>query len=176
MKHKLASTVLIMLLQILAVGVAASQVLSVEIDEVVTGQAEFPASGAVSTGQPNADALKIAADAGYVAVIDLRGANEERGLDEAATVESLGMRYIALPIDDKASVNFDNAQKLDILLSEFDAPVLIHCGSGNRVGALVALRASLHGASEEEAVASGRAAGLTSLEPLVKERLDENPE
>jgi len=52
--------------------------------------------------------------------------------------------------------------------------VLVHCGSGNRVGALLALRASLDGADDEKALALGREGGLSSLEGVVRERLDEN--
>ncbi|MDH4047750.1 MAG: sulfur transferase domain-containing protein [Gammaproteobacteria bacterium] len=159
-----------------AAGGAIAQVTSIAVDELVTGQAELPVSGVVSTGQPNADALKIAADAGYAAVIDLRGTDEDRGLDEQSAVEALGMKYISLPIADKAAVNYSNAEELDRLLADFDSPVLVHCGSGNRVGALVALRERLHGATEADALEAGRAAGLTSLEPLVRERLVEDPQ
>ena len=49
----------------------------------------------------------------------------------------------------------------------------MHCASGNRVGALMALRASQNGASAEEAMAAGKAAGLTRLEPVVAKRLEE---
>jgi len=48
------------------------------------------------------------------------------------------------------------------------SPVLVHCMSGNRVGALFALRAFwLQGMSAVEALAVGRRYGLTKLEPLV---------
>ena len=51
-------------------------------------------------------------------------------------------------------------------------PVIIHCASGNRVGALLALRANLiQGKSASEALAFGKAAGLTTLEDAVKQRL-----
>ena len=57
------------------------------------------------------------------------------------------------------------------MLESYDGPVLIHCASSNRVGALLALRESLRGASDEEALEFGKQAGMTRLEPLVKERL-----
>jgi protein tyrosine phosphatase (PTP) superfamily phosphohydrolase (DUF442 family) len=63
---------------------------------------------------------------------------------------------------------------LDDVLQEIDGPVLLHCGSGNRVGAVLALRHSLSGASEEEAIAFGNDAGLTKLEDVVRERLSED--
>jgi hypothetical protein len=50
---------------------------------------------------------------------------------------------------------------------------LLHCGSGNRVGALLALRESQDGADDESALEYGRSAGLTKLEPVVIKRLEE---
>ena len=121
----------------------------------------------------NPETLAIAREAGFVAVIDLRGEEEDRGIDEVAAVEALGMRYVSLPVHGADDVTFENAEELDRLLGEFDGPVLVHCASGNRVGALVALRASAAGASDAEALAAGKAAGLTRLEPAVAERLAE---
>ena len=154
------------------------QVVTISIDDMVSGEATLPESGAVSTAQPNATALRVAADAGFVAVIDLRGSSEDRGLDEKAEVEALGMTYLSLPIVGEAAISFDNALALDRLLSDIDGPVLLHCGSGNRVGALFALREKLHGASDEQALETGRAAGLTNpeLETVVVERLAEGPQ
>jgi len=95
----------------------------------------------LSSGQPNAAALSAIAAAGYAGVIDLRMADEPRGFDEIGTAAALGLRYETLPVAGPNDVTFENAAKLDALLAEFDGPVLLHCGSGNRVGALFALRA-----------------------------------
>ncbi len=58
---------------------------------------------------------------------------------------------------------------LDAALSAAGTPVLVHCGSGNRVGALFALRAAwLQGVAPAEAVALGKAAGMTALEPAIR--------
>ena len=133
-----------------------------------------PADGITAAGQPNESGLRELADDGYAAVIDLRTAGEERGLDEVTTVEELGMDYISLPIGGRDAINFENAKKLDQILSNYDEPVLVHCGSSNRVGALLSLREKLNGAGDEEALAFGKAAGLTSLESTVRTRLSEN--
>jgi len=128
----------------------------------------------VSTGQPDEKTLAIASEAGFIAVIDLRGEEEDRGIDEVAAVEALGMQYVSLPVKGEDGVTFENAAELDRLLGEFDGPVLLHCASGNRVGALAALRASAAGASADEALAAGKAAGLTRLEPVVVEQLQKD--
>ena len=131
-------------------------------------------TGITSSGQPDEAALRVFAESGYSTVIDMRGPDEDRGMEnEQATIEAMGLDYIAFPIASRAEINFDSAKKLDALLQDIDGPVLIHCGSGNRVGAMLALRHSLNGASDDDAVEHGRDAGLTGLEPLVKERLGE---
>lgn len=94
-------------------------------------------------------------------------------MDEAAEVAALGMQYVSLPIAGGDDVTFENAAALDKILADTDGPVLLHCASGNRVGALFALSAKLAGATNEEALAAGKVAGLTRLEGVVKERLQE---
>uniref|UniRef100_UPI00190FA714 beta-lactamase hydrolase domain-containing protein n=2 Tax=Gammaproteobacteria TaxID=1236 RepID=UPI00190FA714 len=66
---------------------------------------------------------------------------EDRGYDQAAEVRRLGMDYIALPIAGKDDITPANAAALHALLKERDGEVLLHCASGNRVGALLALAA-----------------------------------
>ena len=82
------------------------------------------------------------------------------------------MEYVSLPIAGATAVNFENATRLDEYLAGFDGPVMIHCGAGNRVGALLALRQSLKGDDDETAIAYGKAGGLTLLEPRVREVLE----
>ena len=133
-----------------------------------------PAEAITAAGQPNENGLKELADSGYAAVIDLRAEGEDRGLDEKAVVESLGMDYISLPIEGRGAISFENAAKLDRILGKYEEPVLVHCGSSNRVGALFALREKMNGADDEDALAFGKLAGMTSLEDTVKLRLAED--
>lgn len=145
--------------------------LHVDIDAVVKSNSVTPVDGLTSSGQPNEQALQVFSDGGYAAVIDLRGAEEKRGFDEQKAVEALGMDYVLLPIEDEDAINFDNAAKLDELIASYDRPVLVHCGSGNRVGALLALQKGREGADAEAAVAYGKAGGLTRLEEHVRKQL-----
>ena len=130
--------------------------------------------GITSLGQPGAAGLADLARAGNVAVIDLRGPGEERGLEERAAVEELGMEYVSFPVTGTASINYENAARLRQIIGEFNQPVVIHCGNGNRVGALLALGAKLSGAEDEVALSIGRDNGLTSLESTVLQRLEED--
>jgi len=152
--------------------VGALHRVKVDLTAIVDTGVSHPVENISSSGQPGRAAFEVFAKSGYVAVVDLRGADEDRGLDEHDVVEGLGMQYVTLPIVGEDAVSYENAQKLDTLLSELDGPVLLHCVRGNRVGALLALRHSQSGASDEEALAFGKKAGLTRLEPVVQERLE----
>jgi uncharacterized protein (TIGR01244 family) len=144
----------------------------VEIAAVTESSELQPIDGITSAGQPNAEQFALAAAAGYVAVVDIRGANEDRGLDEQTVLEDLGLDYVLLPVSSPDAISMENASELDQILADYDGPVLVHCGSGNRVGALLALRQSMLGADDAEALAYGKSAGLTGLEPVVRARLD----
>lgn len=155
------------------VDFAAVTSLKVDLDQVVELGTVSAVDGVTSAGQPSEAALEVFADVGYVAVIDLRRPEEDRGVDEAGIVDELGMHYVNLPIAGRNAVNFDNAKKLDEILAGFDGPVLVHCAAGNRAGAMLALRANLNGASAEAALEHGKEAGLTKLEDTVRDRLAE---
>lgn len=128
----------------------------------------------ISAGQPTEEDLKKLKANDFSHVINLRPASENIPFDEANTSKELGLKYSNLPIAGPADINKDNALKLDALLKQSDEKVLLHCGSANRVGALLALREFyVNGKSAEQALEYGRNAGLTSLEGKVKQVLDE---
>lgn len=158
---------------VLAAGCAATPpVTHVPIAELAADAGRLPSRGYLSTGQPDVSTLEAIAAAGYAGVVDLRTADEARGYDEAGTATALGLRYVSLPVAGPADVTWENAAALDRVLADMEGPVLLHCASGNRVGALFALRASTAGASDEEALEVGRRAGLTRLEGAVRRRLE----
>ncbi len=130
-----------------------------------------PQPGLHTGGQPSPADLARLRTEGVRTVIDLRGSQEDRGYDEAAEARRLGLKYIALPIAGKDDVTPANAKALGELLRAQEGDVLLHCASGNRVGALLAMDAVARDASRQEALELGRKAGLKSLEPVVVERL-----
>lgn len=148
---------------------AVSQ-LKVDLNAVVELNTVRPVDGVTTAGQPDEAGFKVFADNGYAAVIDLRTAGENRGLEEPEVVESLGMDYINLPIG-RDGITFANAKALQSLIQAYDEPVLVHCGSANRVGALFALSEYLESEDAEAALEAGRAAGLTGMEPVVRKAL-----
>jgi uncharacterized protein (TIGR01244 family) len=127
-----------------------------------------PVDGLTTAGQPDEAAFRVFAESGYKVVIDLRTAGENRGLDEPAVVEALGMKYISMPIGGP-DITFEKARELEALLDSFDEPVLLHCASSNRVGALLALSAYADSGDAELAIEEGRRAGMRSLERVVRD-------
>ena len=148
-----------------------SEVVHISNKDILADPAVLHGKHLVSTGQPDKDTLAIAADAGITTIIDLRTAGEDRGIDEEAETVGNGMTYVSFPIAGTGDMTMEKAAEFDALLAKIDGPVLMHCGSGNRVGAMFALRASLKGASSEEALRVGDQAGLTRSRDAVEEKL-----
>ena len=120
------------------------------------------------------DDEKVAAlvAAGVELVINLQP-DEELKFDESTAVEQTGMQYEHLPINGAADLKqlkilaFDN-----ILRQHHGKKIAMHCGSGNRVGAAIALRAGwLRGRKMDTAMERGRSHGLTKLAEEVHNRL-----
>lgn len=125
-----------------------------------------------SAGQPSEADIHQLKQLGYSAIIDLRGLSENRGYNERKVVKSVNLDYLTIPISSAADLTLANTKKLDSILSKHSGDVFIHCASGNRVGAMLALHAFyIEGASVEEAIDFGKSAGLTKFEAKVRPRL-----
>ena len=157
---------------------AAVSTLYANVGQVVEAGKVTPVDGLTTSGQPDVAALRVFSESGYVAIVDLRGPDEDRGFGQRYAVEEFGMSYVTLPIEGRGAITFANAKKLDESLAKYDGPVLVHCRSGNRAGALLALRASLHGEDDDAALAFGKEAGITvpGVEEVVRERLAADPD
>ncbi len=135
----------------------------------------IPVEGLLVGGQPTLEQFQDAQAAGYRSVINIRTPKEPAVGREA--IEALGMSYHTLPIAGADGLTEENARALSRMLEELEGPTILHCGSGNRVGGLLALKAYfVDGKSPEEALQFGLDAGLTRLEPVVRERLGMNSE
>ncbi|WP_211226250.1 beta-lactamase hydrolase domain-containing protein [Solimonas flava] len=125
------------------------------------------------SGQPAPAQFEQLPASGIRRVINLRPAGETPDFDEAGAAQRLGIAYRNLPIAGAGDLTLGNVRALDALLAEApDTPTLLHCASGNRVGALMGLRAAwLQGRPLNDALAIGRAHGLASLETVVAQLL-----
>ena len=126
----------------------------------------------VTGGQPEANAWKPLAEAGIKTVINLRPENELPGRNEAQEVIDAHLTYINLPVEGPASLNKALTDQLWQVLNGAEGGVLVHCGTGNRCGAMLALtEAWFRQHSTEDAIAFGKQAGLTGMEPVVRDLL-----
>lgn len=80
------------------------------------------------------------------------------------------MTYHSIPVSGADDINQANASLLQSTIAEIgDEPVLIHCGIGNRVGALVALNTYKTNSGDlNDSIDEGKRWGLTRLEPKVR--------
>jgi len=140
-------------------------------DLLTNGLAPFAGEAILVGGQPTPGQLERARDLGYKTVINLRQPEEKDNTDPEL-VRYLEMTYVSLPIGGPADITQEKARALADALEATESPVLVHCASGNRVGGLFAMKAFyVDGMSPEEALAVGKAAGMTRLEPTVREKL-----
>jgi uncharacterized protein (TIGR01244 family) len=125
-------------------------------------------------GQPSeAQHADFAAANPHGCVINLRPAAETAGWDEGAIARQLGLAYVQIPVAGPQDLTPANAKALAAALgAHANAPLLIHCASGQRVAALLALKAAwVDGHGARQALAAGRSAGLSALESHVEARL-----
>lgn len=108
---------------------------------------------------------------GFAAIVDLRTA-EEGTADERAAAEAAGLTYINIPVAERAPTP-EQVDRFAELMADPDLkPMLVHCASANRVGAMWALFRARQGVDPMVAVEEGRVLGLSpSREPAVRERL-----
>jgi uncharacterized protein (TIGR01244 family) len=132
-----------------------------------------PVEGVISAGRLSAHDMEKLSNAGIQEVIDLTPDAETPGFDEASAVRAADMRYSNLPLRGASDLTKENVATFDEMLRNAKLPVLVHCASGNRVGAIAALRAAwIDGKSVEEAIVIGKQWGLKGLEPQVRERIE----
>ena len=131
-----------------------------------------PDANTIVCGALDEEKVAALAKAGVELVVNLQP-DDELSFDESAAVERAGMHYEHLPISGAIDLKqlkilaFDN-----ILRQHHGKKIAVHCGSGNRVGAAIALRAGwLRGRKMDTAMERGRSHGLTKLEDEVFKRL-----
>lgn len=125
-------------------------------------------------GGPPSDAdLARAKALGARAVLDLRPATEGSASHDAARAIGAGLKALRIEVAGPAGLTPENVRAFAEAVDDAAlAPLLVHCASGNRVGALAALKAGwVDGLAPDAALELGRTAGLTKLEPAVRTAL-----
>ena len=96
-----------------------------------------PLEYVATAGQPEEEHLRRLAEAGYKTVVDLRTSEEDRGFDEPEVVRQVGMEYVNIPVGHETIEDETFEQFRQLMKDPERRPVLVHCSSANRVGALL---------------------------------------
>lgn len=127
--------------------------------------------GIVGSGPPALTEIPELKERGYSTIINLRQANEPGVADERAAAEAAGLHYVSIPL---SGSNFALADANFLRAALAEAPagdVLLHCGSGSRVGALWAMAVAVEqGLAPNDARALALRSGAA---PVLAERVAE---
>ena len=119
--------------------------------------------GVFLASQPSASDFEQAKKGGVKTVINLRQPGEQEGFNEKKFIEGLALTYHNVPWngpDELTDAKFDQVRTL---LREAERPILLHCSSANRVGAMwLAYRVLDDGATIDKATQEAKTIGLRS--------------
>jgi uncharacterized protein (TIGR01244 family) len=119
--------------------------------------------GLATGGQPSPEGLSRLRSLGFKTVIDLRTQAEGIAGEEAA-VTAQGLRYVSVPVT-AGSFTLEDVKKVKTVLDDAKtAPVLLHCASANRVGAVWTVLRVQEGLAVADAEKEGVKIGLKSEE------------
>jgi len=122
----------------------------------------------VFAGQFQPDDIATLKEAGITQVISLRK-DGELDWNEAEAVTAAGLKHASIAFQAPSELTDEMFQQLRDLLGEEEGKTMMHCGGGNRVGAVwIAHRVLDDGVELEAAIDEAKTIGLKS-EPL-KER------
>lgn len=115
----------------------------------------------VAGGPPSENDIKKAKEIGIKAIIDLR--RPEKIENEKTFVQSQGLEYFNIPVTPENLTRHQVDEVAKILSDPKNRPAIIHCGSGNRAGAVWALYSKYYkGMNSEEAYKEGIKKGMRS--------------
>lgn len=132
---------------------------------------------------PDRKTLREAADEGFSSVVNMREEDEKHELepdDERRAAEEAGLTYLHHPVSGK-DFSDEIVDQFRRKAAEMPAPVLVHCASGKRSGAMVMMHlAAERGMSGDEVIEKAEAMGFEcdtpELEQFVKSYVDRHSE
>ena len=152
---------LVAALVLLAAGSAAAQAPET-VDASLIPNYVLVKPGLAAAGRPTDEGLKRIKAQGFRTVVDLRTPTEEGLAEEKAALERDGIRYVHVPVTSSTFSAADVDAVQAVLGDSAAAPVLLHCASANRVGAVWAVIQARAGKTMDEAIAEGKRVGLRS--------------
>lgn len=168
----LTVSVVITISAIFSLGLQTQQNERSELDQLEQSlQAEVPhvvclSKSLTTGGQPSAQAFTKLAASGFRSVLNLRTVDEGVDLEEQRkAVERAGMNYLHIPVARGGPKSAQVEEFIGVVKETGNHPMLIHCGTGGRVGALMMIyRVLEHGWTEEKALEEAERIGLRSEE------------
>lgn len=134
-----------------------------------------PEPHVATSGQIRPEQMDALQKAGFALVVSLRTENEPgTGWEEFHALDS-GLSFVRLPVPEVEDLSPANVQRLAWLLASVrpEQFVLVYCNSGNRAGALLALKkAWIDGMDHQQALVYARKAGATKLMSVMEALLD----
>ncbi|MBD1545262.1 fused DSP-PTPase phosphatase/NAD kinase-like protein [Roseibium aggregatum] len=125
-------------------------------------------------GNVDPTGIDTLATLGFKTVVNLNTA-EQGATTEGALVQKAGMTYVNIAVSTKAPTSEQVAEFAKVAEDPNNYPILLHCESSNRVGAMWALYRASKGVPNEIAIEEGRTVGLKSREPAVRKMLGMPP-
>ncbi len=106
-----------------------------------------------TAGQPTEEELATVAQAGFEVVINLALHDAEYSLpDERQSVESLGMRYVHIPVAWERPLRVDLERFFEVMDELTGRRIFVHCAANKRVSVFIALYRQLRQSWSPEAV------------------------
>lgn len=143
-----------------------------EAEALEVRNARLPMARTLTGGQPTPEQFEALEAAGIERFISLRPTSEDgAGWEEERAAG--GADFARIPIAGAEDLTRENVASFAALLErDGEAPTMVYCASGNRAGALFALKAAwVDGMDPAAALELGREAGLTGLDEAVQELL-----
>lgn len=121
---------------------------------------------------PDADKLRQAAQEGFRSVVNMQTEGERKGIGpqaEARAAEKAGLTYLHHPVDGE-KLSDEVVDGFRRKAAELPAPVLVHCASGKRSGAMVMMHlAAEQDMSGEQAIEKAEQMGFECDTPELEE-------
>ncbi len=130
----------------------------------------------LSSGMPTAEQMKSVAETGVKVVVNLAPFDPNRDLnDEGALVESLGMKYINIPVDWEAPARKNFNDFIKAMDENKNNKILVHCRANYRATGFITLyRINRLGWKAEEAFKDLRRIWNPDEYPVWKKFIEEN--
>jgi len=144
----------------------------VTLEDIEVPNQSTAMEGVLTAGQLSEEQMVALAGLGYQSFVSLREADEGgSGWEEGFAAEK-GLHFVRLPIAGADGIDEAHARQLDTLMEAEARPMVLYCGSSNRVGALLALRAfHVQDMGAAESLELGKSTGVTGLESMLEEKL-----